>query len=225
MSLDALHQRIICIALGYPDAELLERIPTLRRALCDNPVPVARRFALPGAVAARESQSKTRELVSGFLDHLYRGVPADLQHAYVQTFVLNRKHALHLSSWTEGDTRRRGEVPTRFKKAYRESGFKVDTHGELPDYLPMVLEFTALADAQGGPALLQEYRASIELLRLALEEADSPFALLLQAVSGMLPGPTVKDRAAAMALAGHGPPVESVGLEPFNRELLPVRSV
>ena len=83
-------------------------------------------------------------------------------------FDLSRKHALYLSYWTDGDTRRRGEVLGRFKSAYRASGFLVDTHGELPDYLPMVLEFAALADLDAGRELLQAYRPSLELLRIAL---------------------------------------------------------
>ena len=69
-----------------------------------------------------------------------------------RSFDLSRKHALYLSYWTDGDTRRRGEVLARFKAAYRASGFLVDTRGELPDYLPMVLEFAAVADPAAGPA-------------------------------------------------------------------------
>ena len=90
------------------------------------------------------------------------------------SFDLSRKHALYLSYWTDGDTRRRGEVLGRFKSAYRASGFLVDTHGELPDYLPMVLEFAARADLAAGRELLQAYRPSLELLRIALRrEAES----------------------------------------------------
>ena len=79
-----------------------------------------------------------------------------LAGGYVDTFDLSRKHALYLSYWTDGDTRRRGEVLGRFKTAYRSSGAVVDTHGELTDYLPMVLEFAARVDAEAGVALLQE---------------------------------------------------------------------
>ena len=63
-----------------------------------------------------------------------------------------------------------------FKQRYRRSGFLVDTGGELPDYLPMVLEYAAIVDPVDGAALLQEYRSSVELLRLALAERGTPYA-------------------------------------------------
>lgn len=217
--------RIISVLLCYPDAETRAQVAGLRAALAEYVPETPGRFARPAKIQEAARLAAAWELVAGFMDHLETTEPEALELGYVQTFDLSRKHALYLSYWTDGDTRRRGEVLASFKQAYRTSEFLVDTQGELPDFLPMVLEYAAIADPAGGLKLMQDYRASIELLRLALEEAESPYAMLLQSLSATLPGPTVKDRAEAMALAGHGPPTESVGLEPFNRELLPVRSV
>ena len=116
---------------------------------------------------------------------------------------------------------RRGEVLAGFKAAYRESGFLVNTAGELPDYLPMVLEFAAVADPEAGEALLREYRPSLELLRIGLAEDGTPYADVVAAVCATLPGASPKDRAAVQALVG-GPPTESVGLEPYDPRLLPM---
>ena len=141
-------------------------------------------------------------------------------------FDLSRKHALYLSYWTDGDTRRRGEVLGRFKAAYRASGFLVDTHGELPDYLPMVLEFAARADLAAGRELLQAYRPSLELLRIALDEKQSPYAGALVAVCATLPGESPATRAAVQAMVDAGrPPVESVGLDAYDPRLLPLQPV
>ena len=193
--------------LDYPRDDLVESLPMLMEA-------VAEQGDSPGA----------RELTP-LLEHLGSRPLADLQRAYVDTFDLSRKHALYLSYWTDGDTRRRGEVLGRFKAAYRRSGFLVDTHGELPDYLPMVLEFAACADADAGAALLQDYRASIELLRIALQEKESPYAAAVVAVCATLPGPSPVDRAAVMEMVGMtGPqPTESVGLDPYDPRLLPLQ--
>ena len=77
------------------------------------------------------------------------------------------------------------------------SGFLVDTHGELPDYLPMVLEYAAIADPVDGPALLQEYRPSLELLRFALlDERHARTPASSTAVCATLPGASPADRAA-----------------------------
>jgi len=126
-----------------------------------------------------------------------------------------------LSYWTDGDTRRRGQVLATFKQRYRDSGFHADTRGELPDYLPLVLEFAAIADPDAGEALLREYRPSLELLRIGLEEDGTPYAGVVAAVCATLPGPSPVDRAAVQAMAD-GPPVETVGLEPFDPRLLPM---
>ena len=195
--------------LDYPRDELVQSLPMLSQA-------VAEQGDSPGA----------RELMP-LVAHLGSHPLAELQRDYVDTFDLSRKHALYLSYWTDGDTRRRGEVLGRFKAAYRRSGFLVDTHGELPDYLPMVLEFAACADAEAGAALLQDYRASLELLRIALHERESPYAAATVAVCATLPGPSPTDRAAVMAMVGmSGPqPTESVGLDPYDPRLLPLQSI
>lgn len=186
--------------LCYPGAELVERVPLLRAALAEQ------------AVTSFEA----------FLDHVAETAVEQLEREYVDVFDLSRRHALYLSYWTDGDTRRRGEVLAGFKQRYRRSGFLVDTHGELPDFLPLVLEYAALADPVDGAALLQEYRPSLELLRLGLAEDGSAYADVVAAVCVTLPGVSPPDRAAVMAMAAAGPPTETVGLEPYDPRLLPM---
>jgi nitrate reductase delta subunit len=187
--------------LSYPDESLKARLPLIRDALVEHD-------RLDG--------------FGEFLDFAEPSPLAELQQRYVDIFDLSRKHALYLSYWTDGDTRRRGEVLASFKEAYRRSGYLVDTGGELPDYLPMVLEFAAVADPVAGSGLLQRYRPSLELLRLALSAGATdagPYAGVVAAVCRTLPGPSPADRAAVQAMAA-GPPAESVGLEPFDPRLL-----
>ena len=76
-----------------------------------------------------------------------------------------------------------------------------------------MLEFAATADLAVGLQLLQEHRAGLELLRLALLEAATLYAAPVEAVCALLPGPSPADVAAAKALARTGPPREQVGLE------------
>ena len=185
--------------LSYPDAQLIERVPLLRTALAEQ-----------GATS-----------LDALLEQLEQLPLGELQRRYVDVFDLSRRHALYLSYWTDGDTRRRGQVLATFKQRYRDSGFHADTRGELPDYLPLVLEFAAIADPDAGEALLREYRPSLELLRIGLEEDGTPYAGVVAAVCATLPGPSPVDRAAVQAMAD-GPPVETGGLEPFDPRLLPM---
>ncbi|MYW62653.1 nitrate reductase molybdenum cofactor assembly chaperone [Streptomyces sp. SID8379] len=146
-----------------------------------------------------------------FVDHAEATALPDLAAHYVQVFDFKNRHSLYLTWWRDGDTRRRGMSLVEMKQVYREHGLEF-TGEELPDYLPAVLEFSA----QAGPFLLEEHRSGIELLRLALTEHGTPYAGVLDSVCRALPGPSPKDRAAALALARSGPPREEVGLEPFG---------
>ena len=190
--------------LDYPDAELVGQLDLLEAAVTELP------------------DTDTGALLARFLDHVARTPLAGLQRHYVEVFDLSRKHALYLSYWTDGDTRRRGEVLGRFKQRYRSSGWLVDTRGELTDYLPIVLEYAALADPADGAALLQEYRPSLELLKFSLQEAVTPYAAPVEAVCATLAGTSPADRAAVHRMAAAGPPREEVGLEPYDPRLLPL---
>jgi nitrate reductase delta subunit len=190
------------VCLGYPEREVIATSGLLRAALAES--------------AARQAESF--EPLLAYWDS--EDLPA-IQTHYVDVFDLSRKHSLYLSYWTDGDTRRRGQVLAAFKQRYRRSGFLVDTRGELPDYLPMVLEYAAIVDPVDGTALLQEYRSSVELLRLALAEQGTPYSGVVAAVCSTLPGPSPADRKAVMSMAAAGPPSESVGLEPYGTPLDP----
>ena len=191
------------VCLGYPDADVVHRASEVDRAL---------------AVSAPEQRHQFRTL----LDFWAGSEPGTVQAHYVDLFDLSRKHTLYLSYWTDGDTRRRGSTLAAIKQRFRRSGWVVDTQGELPDYLPLVLEYAALADPDDGAALLQEFRRSLELLRLSLTERNTPYAGVVTAVCGTLPGPSPADRQAVLRMAGDGPPTETVGLETGDPRLLPL---
>ena len=184
------------LVLGYPDEELLGRLPLLRAAVA--PLP-----ARPAGPLGR------------FLDHLETTPLERLQAAYVETFDLRRRCCLYLTYFTHGDTRRRGMALLQFKHLYTRAGMTL-TDEELPDHLAVVLEFTALGDPARGERLLCEYRPGLELIRLSLEERGSPYAWVLQAVCATLPAVEAVDREAVMRLAQQGPPAEDVGLDPYG---------
>src|SRR6185312_12961303 len=100
------------------------------------------------------------------------------------------------------------------RKLYRAAGLP-QGDGELPDYLPVMLEFAADAPSGRGELVLREHRAALELVRLALRERESPYAHVLDAVCLSLGELSIAERARAAALAASGPPHELVGLEPF----------
>ena len=201
--------------LQYPDETLLERLPLLQRALAE----VGPSTRADGS-ADRTADGPAAD-VQELFDWLTTRPLGQVQSDYVQEFDLSRKHSLHLTYWTDGDTRRRGQALAGFKEVYRQHGAVTDD-AELPDYLPMVLEFAARISAEDGYGLLQRYRPSLELLRLALRDDGLPHHGAVALVCRTLPGASPADRDSVMKMAGYGPPTETVGLEPYDVRLLPV---
>jgi len=138
--------------------------------------------------------------------------PSAVAEHYVATFDLRRRCALYLTYYRYGDTRKRGMSLLAFKNSYRSAGY-VPADQELPDYLPMVLDFAALTPR--GTALLHAHRADLELLRRALHQAQTPYAGLLDAVCTQLHGLGRRELALVHKAWDEGPPREDVGLEPF----------
>jgi len=189
-------------ATGYKLASVLLQYPT--RALFDGLDELD--------AAARSAPRAARGHLAAFLAWLRATPPHEVAQHYVETFDLRRRSALYLTYYRHGDTRRRGMALLAFKTAYRAAGLEPDG-AELPDYLPVVLDFAAVAPA--GEELLRRHRADLELLRRALREAGTPYARLVDAVCAQLPRLGRRDLLRVRAAEQQGPPAEDVGLEPF----------
>jgi nitrate reductase delta subunit len=187
--------KLFSVLLQYPDDELLDSTAELELVAASLPV-------------------GQRVPAERFLAYLRSTPPAVLRQAYVEAFDFDRRAAMHLTWHTHGDRRQRGIELVRLKRRYAEAGLPL-ADGELPDYLPVLLEFAELRPAEGG-VLLVGLRPSLELVRAALHERRSPYADLLDAVCTVLPKPTARQLEQARRLALAGPPAELVGLEPFT---------
>jgi nitrate reductase delta subunit len=151
-----------------------------------------------------------------------------LQQDYVATFDHTRKCALYLTYFAYGDTRRRGMALVQFKEAYRAAGVQWDeSTGELPDHLCAVLQFGATVDVEGAWQLLDDHRAAVEMLRLALTgwrnddgTSGSPWAAALLALCDTLPALKGDEADAVRRLVEQGPPAEEVGLQGYGSPLI-----
>lgn len=186
--------KLASVLLQYPTASLFEGIDEL------------------DAYAAMTSPKPAREAFGRFLTWLRATPPTDVAQHYVETFDLRRRCALYLTYYRYGDTRNRGMAMVIFKTAYRDAGF-VPCEDELPDYLPMVLDFAALCPR--GERLLRAHRADLELLRRALTQAGTPYADVVSAVAVQLPKLGRREIGQVIKAWESGPPREEVGLEPF----------
>ncbi|KKC06596.1 nitrate reductase [Mycobacterium nebraskense] len=192
--------RIAALLLDYPGA------PTL--AMTDQLI-----------AAAGELPDSVREPLLHILHEFRTADPLQLAVRYVETFDMRRRASLHLTYYAYGDTRKRGMALLRFKHAYRQAGMQLGDN-ELPDFLPLVLEFAATIDPLQGERLLGEHVPVLELLRLSLADSGSAYASVLTAILATLPPISTADRRRIADLAAQGPPEEEVGMEPFAMDPL-----
>lgn len=164
--------------------------------------------ALGGLPAGRPRQhlTDTHRWLSGL-------APAEAAAAYVETFDLHRRHSLHLTYYAHGDTRGRGLALAQLAGAYRAAGVEL-APGELPDFLPALLELAALSPA--GAEVLAGHRPALEALAEGLAEAGSGYVGAASAVVATFGPASRAERAALARLRSSGPPTEEVGLEPFG---------
>lgn len=187
---------IAAALLRYPDAALLAALPQIAAAAGELRGEPARE------VAALARAWSARELL-------------DLQREYVEVFDLDRRSALHVSWHRYGDKRQRGVVLLGLKRRFEAHGF-TPAGEELPDWLPMMLEFAARAPEPAGLEMLEAWRPSIELIRRTLRDAGRDQVAILDLVSAVLPKLGGGVEKAIARLLAEGPPDEDVGLEPYG---------
>jgi nitrate reductase delta subunit len=157
--------RALAWLLRYPDAELRAAAGELGAALHDE-----------GALGA----SRLAEL-----DALVRRLAAApglrVEAEYVELFDRGRRTALHLFEHVHGDSRDRGPAMVDLAQTYDRAGLQL-VPGELPDYLPVVLEFASTQPSPQAREFLRETAHIVQAIFSALLERGSPYASVLAAV-------------------------------------------
>lgn len=155
---------------------------------------------------------ETREVLWQLLSYFGSKSILDLQMEYVSLFDRKRRACLYLSYYLNGDTRRRGMALLNFKETFAAEGWH-STNEELDDFLPTLLEFIAVTDSPLGFSLLQQHKAGVALLAIALRDMSSPYAPLVNEILLRIPG---DENPVTLKLIESGPPVEMVGLSPYG---------
>jgi len=103
-----------------------------------------------------------------------------LTESYVRTFDFSEKTNLYLTYSKLKDERERGNILVKLKEIYRDEGFILDAE-ELPDYLPLLLEFISIAKSETVKSLVPQFIEPIEEIQLGLQNINSPYTGLLEA--------------------------------------------
>lgn len=157
--------RVLAHVLRYPDAELRSHIPELQEALRSE-------AALPA--------TRLVELLA-LLQHLATQSSLDVESEYVELFDRGRRTALHLFEHVHGDSRDRGPAMVDLIQTYEKAGLLMGA-SELPDYLPVVLEFASTQPPQQAQEFLSEIAHIVRVIFSALLKRNSPYASVLAAV-------------------------------------------
>ncbi len=155
---------VVSELLAYPDERLVARRASLDREV----------EALP---------SGPRRPLEEFLRYLAGRDLVSAQEEYVRTFDFAGGVPLYLTYATLRDDPRRAQGLLELKSRYRAAGF-TSVGGELPDYLPMVLEFLGMAEPQAARTVGREQLPALEAVREGLQRRASPYAPLLDAGVG-----------------------------------------
>ena len=124
---------------------------------------------------------KQLRAVLAFIDELKSADLYSLQEEYCSTFDRGRSHCLHLFEHIHGESRDRGQAMVNLSDAYEEKGFFID-HAELPDYIPMFLEFLSLCPQNEAVTLLGEPIDIMATIGTRLKKRDSSYAVLFDAL-------------------------------------------
>ncbi|MBI2734013.1 MAG: nitrate reductase molybdenum cofactor assembly chaperone [Aquabacterium sp.] len=161
--------RALARMLTYPDAALRELVPDLQKVL---------------ASEAAVSPARLRGL-SMLLGSLVDQDVMEVEQAYVELFDRGRATSLHLFEHVHGDSRDRGPAMIDLVKTYEQGGLLLDPAkigGELPDYLPVVLEFASTLPSAQQRDFLGEISHILNAIHAALIKRRSLYAHVLAAV-------------------------------------------
>lgn len=157
--------RILSRLMSYPTAALQAAVPEM----CDT----LERDDLLG--------SDRREAVQAFARELGQRPLTEIQEGYVSLFDRGRALSLHLFEHVHGESRDRGQAMVDLLELYRQGGLELDAR-ELPDYLPLMLEFLSTRPQEEAAELLGDAMAVIILLGARLRQRESAYAALFEAL-------------------------------------------
>lgn len=157
--------RVLARLLTYPDAELRAHLGDLQDAL--------RSERALGNARMAELEALMRSLAARD--------PIEVEADYVQLFDRGRSTSLHLFEHVHGDSRDRGPAMIDLAQTYEKAGLYL-ADGEMPDYLPVVLEFVSTQPVKEARAFLGEMTHILQAIFSALLKHESAYASVLGAL-------------------------------------------
>jgi len=157
--------RILARLLTYPDPDFMAALPAIEGAILAEP-----------AFGARE-----RARLLSLVRHLRSQDLIEVEEGYVGLFDRVRSLSLHLFEHVHGESRARGQAMVDLMQIYRRQGVELDVN-ELPDYLPVFLEFLSLLPEDRAIEMLDDAGNVLDALHGRLVKRGSAYATVFQAL-------------------------------------------
>jgi nitrate reductase delta subunit len=156
--------KVLSALLTYPTGELQAAVPEMRAALD----------------AEARLPPKNRDRIDRILEELASDL-FDLQERYVLLFDRTRSLSLHLFEHVHGEGRDRGQAMVDLKALYEQYGL-IMTSNDLPDHLPMFLEFLSETPEAEAQDLIEQTSHVLEAIRLRLEKRKVSYASVFSCI-------------------------------------------
>ncbi len=164
--------KVLSLLLSYPEAEMLEALDEMA-----------------GIIEQENLLPQAPEKAVLALINSYRGKDLlDLQADYVALFDRGRFLSLHIFEHVHGESRDRGQAMVNLLQMYETQGFEMTAH-ELPDYIPLFLEFLSQQTQSEAVRLLHDAMPVLSLLGARLTERGSDFCAVFDALSAFAGAP------------------------------------
>jgi nitrate reductase delta subunit len=157
--------RVLSALLTYPTAEMLAAGPEMKAVL-------SREGVLP---------ARNRAAVERLIDDLASNDLFDVQERYLLHFDRTRSLSLHLFEHVHGESRDRGQAMVDLLRLYEEAGYE-PTASELPDFLPLFLEFASTRIPKDAVELVGQPAHVFAALRERLVKRQSPYEAVFAAL-------------------------------------------
>ncbi len=159
--------KVLSILMEYPNKDLVSHWDEINQLICELP----------------NLASEDKKLMTGFTQWASSLSLTKLQAEYVNNFDMTSENSLYLTYhlFDEQD-RDRGPALIELAELYKSTGFEI-SDGELPDYLPLVLEYVSTMDDEASAkAFLQQTSQAADIIASNLEKNESPYAPLVRMV-------------------------------------------
>jgi len=151
--------------IDYPSDELMENLDLVIEYVTDSS-------------EIDDSEKKTiMEFISWMRIHTTTGI----QQTYVETFDMVPEHDLHLTHHIFGDDNGRGPALIDLSEHFKGDGLELED-GEIPDFLPLILEYVSTLDDMESRVFLGDAKKIIKVIADNLDEAESPYSKLIRIV-------------------------------------------